>query len=125
MKRLSFKKVLKTILWSVVFAGLSLIVLTVSFRLAADRRKTLALGEGALARSKEWAQLELPVRLIWGDKDHVTPLAQGNVLAGLIKGATLTVLPDTGHIPQIEAPIRFQRALIDALNSITTLTDQR
>lgn len=61
-----------------------------------------------------WQALALPVALIWGDRDAVTPLSQGQVLAGLA-GAALSVLPDVGHIPQIEDPDAFHRALLAAL----------
>jgi pimeloyl-ACP methyl ester carboxylesterase len=53
--------------------------------------------------------------IIWGDQDDITPLAQGEDLKSLIAGATLTVLPGLGHIPQIEDPQVFNSALIVAL----------
>ena len=64
-----------------------------------------------------WQALTLPVAFIWGDRDGATPLAQGQVLATLTD-APLFVLPEVGHIPQIEDPDAFHRTLIDALTAL-------
>lgn len=66
-------------------------------------------------RPESWAALELPTAFIWGDRDDVTPLAQGEALAALVPGAALAVLEEVGHIPQIEAPEAFLDALVAAL----------
>lgn len=70
-------------------------------------------------RSEHWRSLDLPVVLIWGREDNVTPPVQGEVLSALIPGARLILLDGVGHIPQIEAPEAFQAALIEALESIS------
>jgi pimeloyl-ACP methyl ester carboxylesterase len=62
-----------------------------------------------------WRKLALPVALIWGEKDDTTPPEQGRALEALIPGAAMTVLPEIGHIPQIEDPLAFQTALVAAL----------
>ena len=54
--------------------------------------------------------LALPVALIWGAEDRVTPLAQGERLRALIPGATLDVLPGLGHIPHLEDEGAFTAA---------------
>ncbi len=61
------------------------------------------------------ARISLPTAIIWGDRDSVTPLAQGEELARLIPGATLTILTDIGHVPHVEDPAAFQEALVAAL----------
>ncbi|WP_037311566.1 alpha/beta fold hydrolase [Ruegeria halocynthiae] len=66
-----------------------------------------------------WTSLDVPVALIWGTEDSVTPVFQGKELASLIPGATITVLTDVGHIPHLEAPAEFAAALIDALQPMT------
>lgn len=73
--------------------------------------------DAASAREDPWRKLELPVEILWGDKDTVTPLAQAEHLAELLPRARLTVLPGVGHIPQVEAPVPFQDALIRALGT--------
>lgn len=70
-------------------------------------------------RPEHWQSLDLPVVLIWGREDTVTPPAQGEALSALIPGARLMLLDGVGHIPQIEAPQAFQAALIEALVTIS------
>lgn len=67
-----------------------------------------------------WQALDLPVGLIWGQEDTVTPVEQAKELASLIPGAQLTILQGVGHIPQIEDPVTFQKALIQFLKSISS-----
>jgi pimeloyl-ACP methyl ester carboxylesterase len=62
--------------------------------------------------------LAMPVAIIWGDADTVTPLAQGEHLARLVNRAELVVLPGIGHIPQLEDPARFNETLMRLLRSI-------
>ena len=62
-----------------------------------------------------WAALDLPVTLIWGAEDSVTPLEQGRTLASIIPNASLTVLDNVGHIPHLEAPSEFSNALLKTL----------
>ncbi|GHF34706.1 alpha/beta fold hydrolase [Seohaeicola zhoushanensis] len=70
------------------------------------------------ARPEGWAALPAGAELIWGDRDSVTPLAQGEALAALAPEAHLQVLEGVGHIPQIEAPEPFRAALLAALDRI-------
>ncbi|AZL59082.1 alpha/beta fold hydrolase [Tabrizicola piscis] len=74
---------------------------------------------GALStRAEGWQALAVPLAFLWGDRDTATPLAQGERLADLT-GAPLSILPEVGHIPQIEAPDDFQAALIALLADLT------
>lgn len=78
----------------------------------------------ALSTSREgYTALHLPTRLIWGEKDSVTPLIQGQELQKLIPHSILNVLDEVGHIPQIENPEGFQRALLFSLKSIENIQD--
>ncbi len=66
-------------------------------------------------RPESYANLTLPVGIIWGAEDTATLPDQGRELNALIEGSTLTILPGLGHIPQIEGPAAFQKALIETL----------
>lgn len=70
------------------------------FRLMA---KTLAEGDttGQLAR------IEVPVLLIWGDGDRRSSLEVAERFRSLIKGAELAVIPNAGHISNMERPALF------------------
>jgi pimeloyl-ACP methyl ester carboxylesterase len=62
-----------------------------------------------------FSKLNMPALLIWGDKDTITPLWQGEKLQKLIPHASLSVLSGLGHIPQIENPDQFNQVLLSFL----------
>jgi pimeloyl-ACP methyl ester carboxylesterase len=62
-----------------------------------------------------YAKLTIPVTLIWGATDTITPIAQGRHLESVIPGVKLVVIPRAGHGPQIEEPELFAAALRGAL----------
>lgn len=66
-------------------------------------------------RLTQWAARGLPIDLIWGEADSITPLAQGRALQRWMPGTPLTTLPDVGHIPHIENPPAFATALLDVI----------
>jgi len=66
-----------------------------------------------------YATLAIPTMVLWGAKDSITPLAQGQDLARLIPGARLEVLPLAGHIPAIEDERSFDAALLEFLRDST------
>jgi pimeloyl-ACP methyl ester carboxylesterase len=70
------------------------------------------------AGRSNYARLKLPVAMLWGDQDEVTPLAQARDLQTLLPQASLTLLPALGHIPQIEDPDAFNGALLKALEKL-------
>ncbi|MDN5941221.1 MAG: alpha/beta hydrolase [Nitrospira sp.] len=53
-----------------------------------------------------------PTLLLWGERDQLTPLAQGQMLASLLPDPTLVVLKGVGHIPQVEDVAQFTDALL-------------
>jgi pimeloyl-ACP methyl ester carboxylesterase len=65
-----------------------------------------------------FSRLAMPTLLIWGDKDTVTPLWQGEKLKKIISNSSLVVLKGLGHIPQIEDPDQFNNALLPFLENI-------
>lgn len=62
-------------------------------------------------------ELRVPVALLWGEQDPITPLSQGQALHALMPRSRLVVLPGLGHVPQIEDASRFNAALLDLLRS--------
>lgn len=50
------------------------------------------------------AELELPVKILWGRRDPVAVPAIAERLAATIPGAELTWLEDCGHFPMLENP---------------------
>lgn len=72
----------------------------------------------ASADRNAYARVKLPVAMLWGDKDTITPMTQAHDLQTLLPQATLTLLPGLGHIPQIEDPDLFNKALLEALGKL-------
>lgn len=60
-------------------------------------------------------KINIPVSIIWGETDTVTPLWQGKEINKLIKDSTLSIIPSVGHIPYIEDTETFNKILIDFL----------
>lgn len=66
-----------------------------------------------------YANVKIPVAILWGDKDTITPLEQALDLRTLLPQQTsLTRLPGLGHIPQIEDPASFNDALLKTLGKL-------
>jgi len=59
-----------------------------------------------------WSRGGLPVILLWGSADTITPIAQAHALLRWLPGAILVELPGVGHIPHIEDPAAFSAALL-------------
>jgi pimeloyl-ACP methyl ester carboxylesterase len=50
------------------------------------------------------AQLDIPVTLILGERDMMTPAKAGKALAAALKNARTVILPGTGHMMMVERP---------------------
>ena len=61
--------------------------------------------------------LRVPTLLLWGEDDAVTPLAMAHAYQRLIAGATLQVIPQCGHLPPLEKPGEFARAVTEFLRA--------
>jgi pimeloyl-ACP methyl ester carboxylesterase len=65
-----------------------------------------------------FAGLKMPLTLLWGELDTVTPPEQARAIAAAAPISRLIVLGGVGHIPQIEDPALFNRRLIDVLDTL-------
>jgi 3-oxoadipate enol-lactonase len=54
--------------------------------------------------------------VIVGELDRVTPIAEAMSLRSLLKGE-LVIVPNVGHLPNIEDPLSFNEALLSFLGS--------
>lgn len=66
--------------------------------------------------STNYKNFSVPVRLIWGDKDTITPIDGTKILLDTVSDIRLITLNGVGHIPMIENHTLFDAALLDALN---------
>jgi pimeloyl-ACP methyl ester carboxylesterase len=57
--------------------------------------------------------LDLPVHVIWGESDGIVSTEYGKAYAAAIPMAKFTVLPRSGHLPQVETPEELLGAITD------------
>lgn len=57
--------------------------------------------------------IDLPVHVIWGESDRIVDPDYGRAFAAAIPGAHFTLLPRTGHLPQVETPEELLGAVRD------------
>ncbi|MFJ4649898.1 alpha/beta fold hydrolase [Nocardia sp. NPDC088792] len=57
--------------------------------------------------------LDLPVHVVWGESDGIVDADYGKAYAAAIPGAAFTLLPRSGHLPQLETPEELLGALLD------------
>jgi pimeloyl-ACP methyl ester carboxylesterase len=60
-------------------------------------------------------QIRVPTLLLWGEKDHETPLRDGRVMVSRIPNAKLVILPGAGHFSFLDRPGEANQALDDFL----------
>ncbi|MFQ5614331.1 MAG: alpha/beta fold hydrolase [Anaerolineae bacterium] len=82
-----------------------------------------ASGEAAftrILRLRQWklpllerlAGLQMPVTLIWGEEDEVVSPQNGLLANERIPNSQLILIPGSGHSPYLDAPDRFNEAVI-------------
>lgn len=72
------------------------------------------------------SDIKVPTHVMVGSEDRLTTPEMCRGLASQIPGATLTVIPDAGHLINIERPVEFNAAAISFIKSRsrqTTATD--
>ncbi len=63
-------------------------------------------------------KIKTPTLVVWGEKDHVFPLAQADLLIKKIAGAKKVVLEGAQHPCYLDQPEQFNKELIDFAASI-------
>ncbi|HZR53015.1 MAG TPA: alpha/beta hydrolase [Streptosporangiaceae bacterium] len=57
--------------------------------------------------------LDVPAHVLWGESDRIVDPEYGKAYAAAIPFSTFTLLPRTGHLPQVETPEELLGALSD------------
>lgn len=58
-----------------------------------------------------YPSLDLPVLVVWGERDSWIPVDRAHRLAGLIPGARLELIPEAGHLVQLDSPAALATTL--------------
>jgi len=61
----------------------------------------------------DYAPMDNPVQILWGEKDEWIPLSQGQKLANLLTGGVLKTVSYSGHLMQEDAPEAIVAALLE------------
>ncbi|MGW2773464.1 alpha/beta fold hydrolase [Streptomyces olivaceoviridis] len=77
----------------------------------------------ALDQVEEFRALVVPMQLIVGERDHLVPTSSTDQLIALAGDATISRFPGTGHLPYLEDPAAFNRALEDFLHGQAASAD--
>lgn len=83
-----------------------------------DRRGRESLSPYTLTDPVSPVALEVPILIIWGEKDDWIPVAVGENLASLLPNAELKVYADLGHIPMEESPEETARDFAQLLAEV-------
>src|SRR3954454_6037297 len=54
---------------------------------------------------------ELPLLIVWGDRDPIIPVSHGEEAHAAVPDSRLEIFDGAGHVPQLEQPGRFVAAL--------------
>ncbi|WP_263359360.1 alpha/beta fold hydrolase [Acidicapsa ligni] len=66
--------------------------------------------------------LQMPVLILWGDQDQITPLSEGRAIHALISHSRLSVARDCGHLAPEECADRFGPEMAAFLQATTELS---
>ena len=61
-------------------------------------------GQAVGAMNRPHLAAQLPIQLIWGERDWVVPVSHGHAAHAAMPGSRLTVLAGAGHFPHVESP---------------------
>jgi pimeloyl-ACP methyl ester carboxylesterase len=62
-------------------------------------------------------ELSVPTLIVWGRNDRIVPVAGADEYERLIPGARKVIFEDTGHLPMLERPARFNALVEEFLNN--------
>lgn len=62
--------------------------------------------------------INVPVQIIVGEHDEITPPGDARLLARAIPGARMEIIPNAGHLPNLEQPAAFNRVVESFLEDL-------
>lgn len=63
-------------------------------------------------------QIEVPVLLVWGDRDVIVPVESMQTALRHLRQAQAAILPGAGHLPYVEQPEAFNRLLLEFVGGV-------
>ncbi len=68
-------------------------------------------GQRVAALDRLYLAENLPVLIVWGERDPIIPVSHGRAAHAQLPGSRLEVFPEVGHVPMLESPGRFAAVL--------------
>ncbi len=76
-------------------------------------------GQAVTSHDRLYLAADVPVLLVWGDKDPMVPVSHAARAAEALPNARLSIVPKSGHMPHRSAPESFARAVADFVATTT------
>lgn len=77
------------------------------------RRALNSMMTGRDATDQRLPELKMPVLLLWGTEDHITPVSQGYTMNKLIPQSQLMVFPGCGHLAPTQCADKMGPVVVD------------
>lgn len=87
-------------------------------KLRPESYKKVLTARLSIAPFLDLSTIAVPTLVVAGSHDQVAPLSQMQAIAAAIPGSVLEIVPEAGHLMNIEQPERFNAAVRNFLNSI-------
>jgi pimeloyl-ACP methyl ester carboxylesterase len=68
-------------------------------------------GQSVAALDRLYLAEDLPVLIVWGERDPIIPIGHARAAHAQLPGSRLEVFPGVGHVPMLESPGRFAAVL--------------
>jgi pimeloyl-ACP methyl ester carboxylesterase len=73
-------------------------------------------GQRIDATNRLYLAEQMPLLLIWGERDSIIPVSHGEAAHARLSSSRLEVLERSGHFPQLDEPERFLEVLLDFID---------
>ncbi len=70
-------------------------------------------------------EIDVPTLVIHGEEDAIVPLAEAEAMCEAIPDAEMVVIPNAGHLPNLEGTLQFNEVLWDYLETLKEEKEQR
>ena len=74
-------------------------------------------GQRVDASDRLYLAENIPLLLVWGDRDPIIPVEHGRAAHELVRSSRLEVFEGAGHFPHMDDPQRFLDVLLDFIDS--------
>lgn len=74
-------------------------------------------GQSVSATNRFHLAGQLPIQVIWGDRDPIIPVSHGYATHEAIPGSRLEIIEGSGHYPHVDNPAAVEKILVDFLSS--------